>query len=129
AWSKTLPPCPSALRFAPCDLPFGATIGFIPLTAGAGLAVPHTLMGGRAGIGFGLAGGLAGYMTATSALGLLSLFQKGNRTLNTDWPSTAPGAGTGLIATLSLAGAGCALELPQPELEACARAWSLLRSF
>jgi hypothetical protein len=106
-----------------CDVPMGVMSSFLPLTAALGLALPHDLRGGRAGVGFGLAGMLAGYITATGALAIGSVLS------NTRWTATAPLPGAGLAAALSLVGAVAALELRHSELEAGAAEWKVGRAF
>jgi hypothetical protein len=109
--------------FSPCDVATSGFVSLLPLTIGLGLELPHWLMGGKAGVGFGLAGALAGYMTAGIVLAFISL--GGN-----EWARRAPIAGAGLMTGLGLFGAVGAMELRHDALNrGYGKEWPLGRMF
>lgn len=122
AGQLTQGPCPSP-SFSGCttDGPIAVATSFMPITYALGLAIPHHLLGGRAGFGFGLAGATAGYMATTSLLGLVSL--SGNK----DWMKSIPVPGGALIAAFSLIGGVAAMELRHDALTSGAKPWALGR--
>lgn len=104
------------------DGPMAGAAMFLPATVAVGLGVGHSVRGGRAGIGFGLAGGLSGYMISVAMLGLVSVAS------SRDWTKTFPGAGAGIIAATSLVGSVAAMELRHAALGSGAKEWRLGRS-
>lgn len=123
-WGFQLTQAPCGMFMFGCmrDGPISGAAMFLPATVAIGLHVGHSVRGGRAGVGFGLAGGLGGYMVSVAALGLVSLSS------GRDWTRTIPGAGAGIIAATSLLGSVAAMELRHTALGAGAKEWKIGRA-
>ncbi|MBK7857024.1 MAG: hypothetical protein IPJ65_00110 [Archangiaceae bacterium] len=118
-WRQAQGPCTFT-----CDAPLAVMAGFVPLTLGLGLGVGHTVTHGRAGVGFGLAGALAGYTFSSGLLAMVSV------ATNTQWTTNSAAAGGfGFLAAMSLLGGVGAMELRHSELLAGAQPWPAGRAF
>lgn len=119
AISRHAAPCPMFTFCQPPEWPIA--VGLVPLTAGLGLSVPYKLMDGEAGIGFGLGGAIAGYMTALAFMGATSW------AAGTPWALGNTVAGAGFATALGLAGAVIGFEWRHSLLAEGAREWRLGR--
>jgi hypothetical protein len=90
----------------------------LPVTAQLGGSLGHTLAGGRAGPGFGLAGMIAGYVLGLSFLGFVSM------AMGREWSQGAPAAGAGILGVLGAAGGVVGMELRHRALLDGSRSWS-----
>lgn len=103
------------------DWPVTAAVAVLPFTIGLGLGLPHYLMKGRAGFGFGLAGALVGYMAGAAIMSLVSL------AMSARWTERALLPGALLIAGLGTVGGVGALEWRDSALSNGAEGWELGR--